>query len=195
MKCGKIRTKIATLNCLLYLTLLLQEIYSLSSEIKYRSHTKATIASSIAKTERRENERSLVGREICGNCNRPPVLCICKSLPPKLISTYTNVLVLQHPREFRRKSLSTVPLMPLVLEKCTIKVGYNFTPDKVNLVQECLDRGQKPLLLFPGPSAINLDKEADDNDEVDLDNFLQNQKKGEPLLILVGSSAFTFHVP
>lgn len=160
---------------------------SATESIKFASHLKTKIASSVAKTERREKERSLIGRKICERCKRPPVLCVCKSLPEKLISTSTHVLILQHPREFRRRSLSTVPLIPLVLEKCTIKVGYNFTPDQLHLVQECLDRGQKPLLLFPGPSAIDLDGDRDNAGESDDCASLQNLQREEQLLILVCS--------
>jgi len=80
--------------------------------------------------------------------------------------------------------------MPLVLEKCSIKVGYNFTPDQLDLVRECLQRGQKPLLLFPGNSAISLDKtEADGHacdDEQD-EEFInvQELRNGQQLLILI----------
>jgi len=144
----------------------------------YDPNMKTKIASSVAKTERREVERSRVGREICERCNRPPPLCVCQSLPDKLIDTSTSVLILQHPRERRRKSLSTVPLMPLVLEKCTVKVGYNFTREQLDLVTECLDAGQKPLLLFPGPDAISLD----DYNNADTVKSLQDR---EQLLILI----------
>eukprot|EP00579_Thalassiosira_antarctica_P006979 CAMPEP_0201880334 /NCGR_PEP_ID=MMETSP0902-20130614/10949_1 /ASSEMBLY_ACC=CAM_ASM_000551 /TAXON_ID=420261 /ORGANISM="Thalassiosira antarctica, Strain CCMP982" /LENGTH=268 /DNA_ID=CAMNT_0048408329 /DNA_START=248 /DNA_END=1054 /DNA_ORIENTATION=+ len=145
---------------------------------QYDPNMKTKIASSVAKTERREVERSRGGREICERCIRPPPLCVCQSLPEKLIDTSTSVLILQHPRERRRKSLSTVPLMPLVLEKCTVKVGYNFTPTELTLVTECLGREQKPLLLFPGPDAITLD----DDNHVDTVKNLQSK---EQLLILI----------
>lgn len=140
---------------------------------------KTKIASSMAKTERREVERSRnVGREVCERCSRPPPLCVCSSLPAKLIDTSTTVLILQHPRERRRKSLSTVPLMPLCLEKCTVKVGYEFALEELDLVTECIGRGQRPLLLFPGPDAISLD---DDNS----DNILQSLQDNEQLLVLI----------
>jgi DTW domain-containing protein YfiP len=135
------------------------------------------IASMVAKAERREYNRACcISRELCEGCNRPPVLCICESLPPKLISTSTHVLILQHRNEFRRKSLSTVPLMPLVLEKCTVKVGYNFQLDQLELVQECLAKGQKPLLLFPGPNSISLDANI---------GATQTFQEQEQLLILI----------
>lgn len=150
------------------------------------SHLKTKIASSIAKCERRNEERNVVPRSLCDRCNKPPRTCICSSLPDKLISTSTQVLILQHPREFRKASLSTVPLMSLVLEKCTIKVGYNFSPSNLNLVQDCLNRGVKPLLLFPGPSALSLDDDLNDNDD-DSEHIylLKDIKSDNQLLILI----------
>jgi len=80
--------------------------------------------------------------------------------------------------------------MPLVLENCNIKVGYNFTPAQLDLVQECLSRGQKPLLLFPGPSAISLDQKDEDDANVNANGKPSNEtennlQKEEQLLILI----------
>jgi|EP00979_Chaetoceros_neogracilis_P005613 DTW domain-containing protein YfiP len=80
--------------------------------------------------------------------------------------------------------------MPLCLEKCTIKVGYNFTPDQLDLVRDCLEKGQKPLLLFPGKNAISLDRTdvnvdgrtCEENEE-DID--VQELRNGQQLLILI----------
>ena len=141
------------------------------------------IASSVAKTERRNVERSRVAREVCDRCSRPPPLCVCEALPESLVDVSTDVLILQHPRERRRKSLSTVPLMPLVIEKCTIKVGYCFLPEELDLIAECLERGQKPLLLFPGPGAISLD------DEESADAAEKLKAEQHSLLILVSERA------
>ena len=148
----------------------------------YDPNMKTKIACSVAKTERREVERSRVGRETCNRCIRPPELCVCQSLPEELINTSTTVLILQHPRERRRRSLSTVPLMPLVLKKCEVKSGYRFTPLQLDLVTEWLNKGQKPLLLFPGPSALSLDADIDVNVKNDSLQSLQNK---DQLLILV----------
>ena len=169
------------LSCILA-ALQLQQTHSFSAAEKYDSNMKTKIASSVAKTERREVERSRVAREICNRCIRPPELCVCQSLPEELINTSTTVLILQHPRERRRRSLSTVPLMPLVLKKCEVKSGYRFTPLQLDLVTEWLDKGQKPLLLFPGPSALSLDADIDVNVKNDSLQSLQNK---EQLLILV----------
>mmetsp|Transcript_29984 Transcript_29984/g.57260 ORF Transcript_29984/g.57260 Transcript_29984/m.57260 type:complete len:416 (+) Transcript_29984:91-1338(+) len=128
-----------------------------TTEHNHPAHLKAKIASSVAKTERRQKERNVASRPTCPRCYRPPILCICPSLPSRKIKTKTDVLILQHPREFRRRSLSTVPIMSLVLENCTVKRGYRFEVEDLDLVSECLGRGVKPLLLFPGKNAISLD--------------------------------------
>ncbi len=167
------------------LSLVIPSATSFSAD--FDANMKTKIASSVAKTERREEERSRVPRETCSGCYRPPTLCVCQSLPDKPIRTSTNVLILQHPNERRRKSLSTTPLVDLVLEKCAVKVGYNFTPDQLDLVQECFAKGRKPLLLFPGEDSITLDEEDDQEDGrngVD-DVTLSQLQEEDQLLILV----------
>ena len=166
---------------LVCLALQLHQTHSFSKVEQYDPNLKTNIASSAAKTERRLIERSRGGREMCERCSRPPPLCVCQSLPEQLIDTSTHVLILQHPRERRRKSLSTVPLMPLVLEKCTVKTGYGFEVQQLDLVTECLGRGQKPLLLFPGLDAISLDDDISGE-------IVRNLQRKERLLILVSSS-------
>lgn len=153
--------------------------FSAMNELRYDPNMKTKIASSVAKTERREAERARVGRETCERCARPPILCVCQSLPEELISTSTSILILQHPRERRRRSLSTVPLMPLVLDKCTVKVGFSFTPDELDIFRESVARGKKPLLLYPGPDAISLD--GDDCN----DNVVKDLQSEDQLLVLL----------
>jgi DTW domain-containing protein YfiP len=96
-------------------------------------------------------------RVLCERCLRPDTVCLCEGLPSQRIATNTHILVLQHPNEFKKKTISTVPLMPLVLEDITVRVGYRFEPNDLALVREALAHGQVPLLLFPGPDALSLD--------------------------------------
>mmetsp|Transcript_16472 Transcript_16472/g.25708 ORF Transcript_16472/g.25708 Transcript_16472/m.25708 type:complete len:492 (-) Transcript_16472:2168-3643(-) len=121
------------------------------------------IASSAAKSVNRklERSRSWSAREMCRKCRRPSTVCLCSGLPNERISTATQILILQHPKEFRRrKTISTVPLIPLVLRNVSICVDYNFNkPEDISLIRDALDRGRKPLLLFPGPDSISLDQE------------------------------------
>lgn len=123
---------------------------------------RVNIASSAAKSKSRKLERSTSwsAREMCSNCRRPNRVCLCSALPLERIPTATQILILQHPKEFRRrKTISTVPLIPLVLQNVSICVGYNFNqPEDVELIRDALDRGEKPFLLFPGLDSISLDK-------------------------------------
>ena len=50
-------------------------------------------------------------RQYCPGCQRPLPQCLCDHLPASRIRLDTDVLVLQHPVEFRRKTISTVPLL------------------------------------------------------------------------------------
>ena len=176
---------------LVMLALIILKATSFSAD--FDANMKTKVASSVAKTERREEERSRVAREICNGCLRPPTLCICESLPDKPIATSTHVLILQHPRERRRKSLSTTPLVDLVLEKCTVKVGYNFKPEQLDLVQECLAKGKRPLLLFPGEDSVTLDQEDnqfdDDVNKVDDITLSQLQREQQLLILIDGTWA------
>lgn len=96
-------------------------------------------------------------REICDGCNRPLIQCLCDHVPSKKINLKTEVICLQHPVEFRRKTISTVPLLKLVLQKCRVIVGRSFEKDLEILIDDACDRGRIPLLLFPGPDAITLE--------------------------------------
>ena len=153
-----------------------------ADDVVFDANMRNKIASSVAKTERREIERQRGPRDTCGRCARPPDLCVCESLPDRLVSTSTTILVLQHPRERRRKSLSTVPLMPLVLDRIQVKVGFDFEVDDLEIVREHLDSGRTPLLLFPGKNAISLDGKCNDEDEEDAIRRLQSE---EQLLIVL----------
>eukprot|EP00536_Pseudo-nitzschia_multiseries_P019270 jgi/Psemu1/231819/e_gw1.4271.1.1 len=98
-------------------------------------HFRDKIAHSIAKGERRARERShRTLRTVCPGCARPFNLCLCDVfVPPSELLTGTNIVVLQHPNEFRKKHTSTVPLLKLVLgtEHVRVKVGYEFTREDV----------------------------------------------------------------
>ena len=138
-----------------------------SARETYRAHMRAKIAHSVAKGERRAGERVAQARAVCSSCQRPPTLCLCDVLPPanEKYSTRTQLLILQHPNERRKKNLSTVPLLKLVLEDVQVIGGYTFEPDALPpVVQEMLDRGRRPLLLYPSDDAISLDAASTSND-------------------------------
>ena len=125
----------------------------------YKAHLRAKIAHSVAKGERRANERDKQRRSVCDNCHRPPALCVCDVLPQQRFDTDTRVLILQHPNERRKKNFSTVPLIKLILKNVQVIHGYRFEElDRIPPIKKCLDNGQRPLLLYPSPEAISLDK-------------------------------------
>lgn len=130
---------------------------------KYEPHLRAKIAHSVAKGERRAQERQAQARAVCSHCSRPPILCVCNVLPQQLIDTSTQILVLQHPNEFRKRNLSTVPLMRLVLKNVQVRVGYSFTLEDLDVVAQAIEAGQQPLLLYPDPYAISLDEVGSDS--------------------------------
>ena len=76
--------------------------------------------------------------------------------------TDTRILILQHPNERRRKNLSTVPLLRLVLKHVTVKVGYEFTLDDLP-TSTAAGVTTTPLLLYPGENAISLDENGSDS--------------------------------
>ena len=166
-------------------------------------HFREKIANSIAKGERRARERNNKSlREVCPGCSRPFNLCICDVLnewngssgsssssnittatPISERMVHTRLLVLQHPNEFRKKHTSTVPLLKLLLgeENVKIKVGYEFTMKDV-LPLDGSNHGS-PIMLFPGPDAIDLDKyvelqqvpgEQQDSDDPTIHNEIDN---------------------
>jgi len=130
----------------------------------YTPKLRAKVAHSIAKGERRASERDAQLRGVCEHCSRPPALCVCHVLPRQKYVTQTQVLILQHPNERRKRNLSTVPLLRLVLENVQVMVGYIFEAKSIPAVMEQLELGQKPLLLYPSPNAISLDANDDISD-------------------------------
>lgn len=113
---------------------------------------------------RRRTDKSIDStqfRSYCDACHRPGPQCLCATLPPSgRIGLATHVLVLQHPVEFRRRTVSTVPVLGLVLENCRVLVGRSFGDELERLIDEAVGEGRTPLLLFPGEDAITLDEEG-----------------------------------
>lgn len=100
-----------------------------------------------------------IKREYCKDCNRPPIQCLCDFIPNQnnKIEIDTRVLVLQHPVEARRKTVSTVPLLNLVLKDCQVLVGRSFDDELEKLIDESVLENRIPLVLFPNDGAITLD--------------------------------------
>lgn len=146
------------------------------------------IAGSIAKCERRAEDRNANPRRCCNRCRRPLVQCLCPVLPRERIATRHDILILQHPTEFRKKTVSTVPLLRLVLADLHVVVGTSFEPSGLPLLQACLENGDTPLLLFPGgEKVLSFDIESERNEILSLAGDCQrttNQQR-RPLLVLL----------
>jgi len=182
-------------------------------------HFRQKIANSIAKGERRARERNnRVLREVCSGCSRPFNLCLCEvlnqwndkssnatTIPASDMMVHSKLIVLQHPNEFRKKHTSTVPLLKLLLgeENVQIKVGYEFTMKDI-LLSDDNNYKERPIMLFPGPDAIDLDKyvemqnqqhkqmplkdnakEEEDNKDVPATNLGEKEQQKKHTLVLI----------
>ena len=130
---------------------------SFCQALSLQAATRSKIAASIAKSQRRADARSIQPRERCAHCNRPQVQCLCDALPKtKIALQNTKVLVLQHPAEFRKSTISTVPLLSLVLDGVEVVVGRKFDAS-TRVIQEALNDNYTLALLYPSEEAIDLD--------------------------------------
>jgi len=69
--------------------------------------------------------------------------------------TRTRIVLLMHPKEWRREKCGTGLLTRLNLENCEILVGTDFDDDP-RVVGLVADPANYPILLYPGPGAIEL---------------------------------------
>jgi len=110
-------------------------------------------------------------RGLCSRCKRPNVVCICHALPDVPIDCGTRILILQHPREAKkRKRTSTVPLIGLSIQNVEICVGTKFEEGSHPLLDEALGMAHSKgnndtdsnnshghaLLLYPSEGALPL---------------------------------------
>jgi DTW domain-containing protein len=94
-----------------------------------------------------------MSREYCLRCRRPKVACLCPALPP--MNTRTRIVLLMHPKEYRRQKTGTGRMACLHLENSEILHGVGF--DAQPRVRELLDDQEDfPALLYPGPGALDL---------------------------------------
>jgi DTW domain-containing protein YfiP len=91
-------------------------------------------------------------REVCWTCRRPRVVCWCGGLPR--IETRTRVVVLQHPRE-RDVPIGTARMAALCLAGAELHVGVDWDGSP-ELSRAVGDPGRPPVLLYPGPGAIDV---------------------------------------
>ncbi len=101
----------------------------------------------------RSSGDSLAGREVCLRCRRPREACLCPDLAPMV--TRTRVVLLMHPKEYRKQKTGTGRLACLHLANSEILPGLAFDahPRFSQLVD---DPGSRAFLLFPSRDATNL---------------------------------------
>lgn len=73
--------------------------------------------------------------------------------------------MLQHPHEFRRNTISTVPLLSLVLENVNVVVGHNFDLS-TRVIREAVTKNYTLALLYPSEEAIDLDDPTREEQEL-----------------------------
>jgi len=94
-----------------------------------------------------------MSRETCYRCFWPKPLCWCASIRP--METRTRLVLLMHPKEFKREKAGTGRLTHLCLRSSEIHMGVGF--DDHEAVQALIrDPGNFPVLLYPGDRARNL---------------------------------------
>ncbi len=94
-------------------------------------------------------------REQCWNCRRPHDLCLCSRIKPFLIEPLLVLLV--HPKEYK-KSVGTAHLVKLSVKNSMLRMGKGADFDQDPEIQKILaDPSYLPVVLFPGPSSLNLD--------------------------------------
>lgn len=94
-----------------------------------------------------------MARETCYRCFWPKPLCWCPTIHP--METRTRFVFLMHPKEFKQEKAGTGRLTHLCLARSEVHMGVGF--DEHEAVQALIrDPHCLPVLLYPGPAALNL---------------------------------------
>jgi DTW domain-containing protein len=94
-----------------------------------------------------------MSREFCLRCRRPKAACMCPTEPP--METRSRIVLLMHPKEYRRQKTGTGRLACLNLASAEIIPGVAFDEHpRVRALAD--DPANYPALLYPSPGAINL---------------------------------------
>ncbi len=91
-------------------------------------------------------------RAMCVRCRRPESVCYCRHITP--IPTATRIVLLQHPRE-RDMPIGTTRMASLCLPNAELHVGVHWR-DSSALASALSDPARPPVLLYPGPGAIDI---------------------------------------
>ena len=94
-----------------------------------------------------------MGREYCMRCRRPLAACRCAAEAP--MPTRSRIILLTHPKEYRRQKTGTGRLACINLASCEILPGIAFD-DHPRVRGFVRDPGNRCFLLYPSPGAIDL---------------------------------------
>lgn len=90
-------------------------------------------------------------RVVCETCRRPASVCYCRHVTQ--VATKTRIVVLQHPRE-RDMPIGTARMATLCLPNAELHEGVRWDAGALDRVLE--DGARRPILLYPGPGAIDV---------------------------------------
>jgi len=92
-------------------------------------------------------------REKCYRCYRPKVSCMCSHVKP--IATRTKIVILMHPKEFKKTKNGTGRLTHLSLPNSELFIDVDFSGHKaVNALID--DPTNLCYVLYPGKESLNL---------------------------------------
>lgn len=92
-------------------------------------------------------------RNVCPRCRRPLESCLCPVEPPMVLRT--KIVLLMHPKEWRRERCGTGRLTCLNIADAELLPGIAF--DEHRRVRELIDDpGNFPVLLYPGRGSFDL---------------------------------------
>jgi DTW domain-containing protein YfiP len=121
-----------------------------------------------------------MSRETCYRCFWPKSLCWCASIVP--MPTRTRFVFLLHPKEFKQEKAATGRLTHLCLPNSELHMGVGF--DDHPRVQALLAEPENfPVLLYPGPHAIDLS--ADANATVGPGALIAELARGRQLVVFL----------
>ncbi len=90
---------------------------------------------------------------LCLNCRRRNLTCVCQNLVP--FETLSRFVILMHPKEFKKETVGTGRFSHLILKnsKVIVDVGFDENKEFQTLLS---DSSYESYLLYPGDHALNL---------------------------------------
>lgn len=122
-----------------------------------------------------------MSRAYCYRCFWPKALCWCDAITP--METRTRIVFLMHPKEFKREKAATGRLTHLCLANSQIVCGIGFDRDPT--VRSLIaDPSNVPVLLYPGPNALNLSVAAEPSGREQID-ALRDRLRNRTLVVFL----------